>query len=215
MASNYIPRNDSKFNTWVINLLSYIASHSMNWGLPPDLLMKLNERLDRWKTAFAAAENPETRTKASVKTKTEVRKTFEAEVRVAVKAYITYNPAVTDGDRENMALPIHDTKPTPVPAPTERPDLAIDFSQQEEHSLKVTGNPRPYNAHGFEAWYKVGGTPPVTSKDFAYAGFSTKSPFTVKFEFEDKGKTVYYRVRWVNAKNEPGPWSELVSAVIA
>jgi hypothetical protein len=32
----------------------------------------------------------------------------------------------------------------------------------------------------------------------------------------DVGKTVYYRFRWVNEREQPGPWSEgILEAVIA
>jgi hypothetical protein len=168
--------------------------------------------------AWEAATNPETRTPSSITTKIIARQLLEGEIRTAVKAYITYNPAVTDADRENMQLPLHDTKPTPKPPPAEASITEVDFSKRQQHQVivkSITGRAKPLDAHGFEVWRKIGNPPPASDADFSYAGFNTRSPFTVRYGLEDVGKTVYYRSHWVNEKNEPGPWSEVVSAVIA
>jgi hypothetical protein len=97
--------------------------------------------------------------------------------------------------------------------------VEVDFSKRQQHGVIVKNeegkSAKPANAHGVEVWRKVGAPAPVANADFAYAGFSTRSTHVVEYTLEDVGKTVWYRAHWVNAKNEPGPWSEVVSAVIA
>jgi hypothetical protein len=36
----------------------------------------------------------------------------------------------------------------------------------------------------------------------------------VFFDLSDVGKNVFYRFRWVNTRNQPGEWSEVVQATI-
>jgi hypothetical protein len=55
----------------------------------------------------------------------------------------------------------------------------------------------------------------VSDEEFVYANFSSSVTLTLEYSLEYVGKTVWYQFRWVNLKNDPGPWSEnIVSAVI-
>jgi hypothetical protein len=45
-----------------------------------------------------------------------------------VKAYLANNPAVSDADRENMGLPLHDTTRTPTLLPSTIPELELDMT---------------------------------------------------------------------------------------
>jgi hypothetical protein len=72
----------------------------------------------------------------------------------------------------------------------------------------------PAGVHGFETWRKVGGTAPVNDSDFAYLNFSSTSTLVVDYLLEEAAATVWYRFRWTNAKNQPGPWSEIISAIV-
>ncbi|GHT24909.1 hypothetical protein FACS189430_10710 [Bacteroidia bacterium] len=216
--ADFIPRSDRKFNSWAIVLLRYIGFHSAEWDVPADAFTALQSMLDPWTEALSNAENPEMRTKAVVDAKNALRKAFVAEIRRVVKAYIIYNPAVSDSDRDNMGLPVHDTTPTPIPVPQESPIVEVDFSSHQQHLVTVksiAGRAKPSAAHGFELWGKVGTPAPTTDSDFRYVGFATKSPFTVHYELSEVGTTVFYRAHWVNAKNEAGPWGDIVNALIA
>jgi hypothetical protein len=169
-------------------------------------------------TRYPVAIAPETRTAASITAKDEARKSFEPKFRKYLKAYVSYNPNVTDEDRRNMQLSIPDTTQTTIGPPVEAPTIEIDFSKRQKHSVHVKNiegkRSKPANAHGYEVWQKIGGEKPVNDDEFKYAGFSTRSPFPIQYLLADVGKIVWYRSHWVNAKNEPGPWSEIVYAVI-
>ncbi len=43
---------------------------------------------------------------------------------------------------------------------------------------------------------------------------ATRSPFRKAFDLEDVGKTVYFALRWLNTRSEPGSWSPLLTAVV-
>jgi hypothetical protein len=219
--ADYIPGSDSKFSEWITHTYPYAtdANNIMRWEIPASAVSEaLSAAVTDFNVKYLTATNPETRTPGAITAKTEARKLLEDLIRKYIKSYITYNPNVTDEDRRNMQLPIHDDKPTPIPPPKEDVFLEIDFSKRQEHDIvlknKEGKRSKPLNAHGFEVWRKVGGNAPTSDTDFSYAGFSTHSPFTIKYALEDTGKTVWYRVHWVNQKNEPGPWSEIVSVIV-
>jgi hypothetical protein len=216
-----IPRSDSKFYEWATMVYPYATSISnkQRWGLPDDAVSpEMETAYSVYVHKYLTAENPVTRTSAAVQGKNEARRIFEKHIRAYIRAWITYNPRVTDQDRRNMRLGIHDTTAASIGSPVEMPLLEIDFSKRQQHSViskNIEGKRRkPENTHGFEIYYKLGRDAPAGDDDFRYAGLSTRSPFVIKYNLGDTGKTVWYRVRWVNGKNDPGPWSEIVSAVI-
>jgi hypothetical protein len=221
MGLSDIPKADSKFYLWTKSAYPYATSPTniQRWRLPldvvtPDLEISYNDFI----TKYPVAINPETRTAASVTAKDESRKIFEPKFRKYLKAYVSYNPSVTDEDRRNMQLSIADTTPTTIGPPVESPTIEINFSNRQKHSVIVKNlvgkRSKPANAHGYEVWQKIGGEKPANDEEFKYAGFSTRSPFQIQYPLANVGQIVWYRVRWVNAKNEPGPWSEIVYAVI-
>jgi hypothetical protein len=219
-SKDFIPRSDATFHVWQGTLLTKAEAAAPQLGIPPTAFTALREKQARWAAAFAAAEDPETRTKASVKEKQEAREDYEAALREFIRAYLTYNPALTDADRENFGLPVHDTKPTPAPPVNSRPEVEVGFAEIQKHTLTVrdTGRKKagkPAHAAGFEIWRKVGGDAPATDADWQLVAQAPRSPHDLNYNEAESGLRVYYRVRWVNTRGVPGPWSETVSAIIA
>ncbi|MDR1348657.1 MAG: hypothetical protein LBJ63_09605 [Prevotellaceae bacterium] len=217
--SDYIPANDGKFLEWVKILFAYAEAHAADFGLDPRGFDNINALIEAYEAAYARAENPN-RGRADVVAKNEARDTLKKAVRQYVKEYLTSNHLVTDVDRRHMGLPVHDVKPTPAPVPTDMPVGEVDFSIHQQHRVhvkvgKLTGKAKPPKVHGFEVWRKVGGDPPASDAEWTYVNFASRSPLIIDYPQTDVGKTVYYRFRWVNTRNQPGPWSEgYVSAVI-
>jgi hypothetical protein len=228
MAQNvdYIPRSDDRFNAWAVNLLRYIGFHSTNWDTPAGAFTAVQAMRDPWKAALANANNPETRTKATVSIKNELRKAFESEIRRVVKAYITYNPAVTDADRDNMALPVHKTTHTPTPVPTTMPEFRVDTSVIRRLTVhfQTTGSKtkaKPAGVHGCEVKWAILSapaagveTPNLGVSTLVNSSFATNSPLTLEFDEPERGKCVYFCLRWENTRSEKGPWSDIVMAIV-
>jgi hypothetical protein len=218
---DYLPSNDRTFLAWAVNFLKQLLQSMTRFGFPNDVYNELVVGRDDFAQKLEVAEEPATRTKTAIQVKTDARKAFEKNIRQAVKEYLTNNHLVTNGDRDDLGLPIHDDKPTPAPLPTDMPVGEVDTSKHQQHGVHVktgtlTGKAKPAKVHGFEVWHKVGGDPPASDGEWVYANFSSRSPLLINYPQTDVGKTVYYRFRWVNNRNQPGPWSEgYVSAVIA
>jgi hypothetical protein len=218
MGKNYIPESDAGFNSWQVNLMSNVASRAPRLNIPLDEVAAVQTKQSRWTTAYAAVLNPATCTKGAVTEKQEARKDYEAALRRLVRTYLTYNPALSDQDREDMGLPIHKTTHTDAPVATTIPyvvvilnlirHLRFDFSGSEGSKAKPEGQ------HGMELAARIGGEKPAGVHELTRSYFDTHTPLTIEFTEADRGQTFWYAVRWENTTGEKGPWSEIMSAVI-
>jgi hypothetical protein len=63
-----------------------------------------------------------------IKNVTHIKADYSLATAIGGQAYLAYNPVVSDADKENMGLPLHDATRTPVPAPTTIPEIELDSS---------------------------------------------------------------------------------------
>jgi hypothetical protein len=200
-------------------LWSHASGGATKWEIPEAALTRLIAPKGRWETAYATFEDLAKRTSAVTIEKVEARKAFTRALRLFIKSHLTYNELVTDADRKDLGLPVHDTEPTPVGSIKSRPEVEVKFDAIQEHVLVVHDSEtksagKPAGAAGFEVWRKVGGEPPASDEEWLLVVQATRSPHTLAYAQADVGKHVYYRLRWVNTRGVPGQWSEMVSAVI-
>jgi hypothetical protein len=217
---DYIPRPDKSFLQWILNFLKNLFPWLTRFSIPTDKYQELVELSNDFSEKFELAENPATRTKKAVKDKDDARKPFEKAVRRFIQQYLTHNPAVTNGDREDLGLPIYKEGRTPSQVATTYPDFDIDsgtirrliiqFYDQGQKKSKA----KPPGQHGVEIRWVISDTPVVDIADLIHSAFDTRSPFTLEFEGHERGKTVYFCLCWENTRGEKGPWSEIQSAII-
>ncbi|MDR1346899.1 MAG: hypothetical protein LBJ63_00490 [Prevotellaceae bacterium] len=217
---DFIPRQDNKFAEWLQTVVAYLNAHATGWQIPAGTVTELTALQSDFAARYETAENPATRTSVAVLAKTEARKAAEAKIREVLKAYVTYNPAVTDEDRKLMGLPIHKTTRTPSPVANDAPDTDIDtsvigrvtihFYEKGSRHKKA----KPAGQHGAEISWTLLDTPPMRWDELIHSNIDTNSPFTLAFEHDMRGKTVYFALCWENTRGEKGPWSEIMSAII-
>ncbi|MDR0428152.1 MAG: hypothetical protein LBH12_06065 [Dysgonamonadaceae bacterium] len=217
--NDFIPENDEKFLVWLKNLTAYISQKYETWNIPVAEIHPLNAQTAAFETALHAAMNPATRTKAAVQAKNDTRNTVKSTIRMFLKAYVTYNRAVTDSDRDNMNLPIHKKGRTPAPIPKGYPFFRIDSSVIRRLSIYFYDSAnekrrKPEGVHGAEIRWGFSDVPVVEPEKLIYSGFDTASPYTIEFTGEDRGRTVYIALRWENTRGEKGPWSEIYNSII-
>jgi hypothetical protein len=64
-------------------------------------------------------------------------------------------------------------------------------------------------------WRKVGGEPPADDSEYTFVCLSTRTAIAADYPLTDTGKTVYYRFRWMNSRNQPGHGcKDFVSAIV-
>jgi hypothetical protein len=152
---DFIPQADATFEQWQNVLITYLIDNAERLGLPPAAVENLRMRQAAWRNTYATAENPATRTAPAVLAKNEARTAFIGELRPFLKSYITFNLGVSNEERRDMGLPVHDNKPTPTSSITRMPIGEIDFSVHQRHTVRVkddslTGKGKPEHARGYE-----------------------------------------------------------------
>ncbi|MDR0756807.1 MAG: hypothetical protein LBF85_03065, partial [Tannerella sp.] len=198
---------------------SYLTANLSRFGIPVEKVNPIQTLFNEFEKAQSAAENPNAG-KADHLVRQEKASEVSKAVRNFVNAYLRYNENVTDEDRVNMGLHIPDLHPTPVPDPQTIP-LVTKIDSSIIMRLKLfyrdsvgTSRAKPYGMQGVEMCWAILDKPPVTTDELIHSAFSTRSPHTFIFEENQRGKTVWFRLRWENKRGVKGPWSELYSAII-
>ncbi len=221
MPVSFIPRADSEFNVWQKESLEFTEANAKTWKIPEESITEWKSNKAKWEVAYDKADNKETRSHADVLAKNEARKEYEKDLRAFFNAYIKYNPAISDEERLEFGIHPKGHGHTPVPVPETVPEGRVDFSIRLQHkivyhdSLTPNSKAKPKGVHGCQIWMKLGGDAPVNEEELTFLITDTSSPYKIKFKGEDAGKKAYYWLRWVNSKGEVGPWSSLVSGIIA
>ncbi|MDR1335405.1 MAG: hypothetical protein LBK22_01080 [Tannerella sp.] len=214
-----MPRAEAIFFNWQDVLVHYASTRYKTWGVPDDTWKKLLDKQATYKNRYAVAEDPATHTPTANLMRKEARADYEALIRLIVKAYIINNPAVSDEDRKNMNLPIHDTKPSHVQDPTSMPEAESDSSTIRRigvhfHDKGKKSKAKPAGVQAAVIRWAILDHPPVSDEELIHTVIATHSPYVLEFDASDRGKTVYFCLCWINTRGKEGPKSEVYSAII-
>lgn len=218
--SDYVPRSDGNFNNWQKNLLAIAAENFTNWSIPIERITDLQNTGTNWEGKYNKTINRQDRTTADVRAKEDARLAYVEQLRKFVAQYLSFNDKVEDSDRERMGLTVRSGSHTPVAVPTSSPMVSIDFSVRLQHNFTIvddslpTRRSKPTGVLGCEIWAKIDGEAPKEASELSYQSTATKSSHTINFEGNKTGKVVYYWFRWINKRQQTGPWSAMYSAII-
>jgi hypothetical protein len=215
-----IPVKDVDFNVAQRKIIFATAAHAANWGVDANWLD--NEVLpaqNGWLDAWAAYEDPEARTPTITFTKIEKRKALEKLLRKLVKN-LQSSVTITPEELRDMGIVVPSSSRTPAPVATTYPDYEIDTSTLRRLILQFydqgqkKSRAKPPGQHGAEILWVVSEVPVVDMTELTHSMFDTHTPFILDFQGHERGKTVYFCLRWENTRGEKGPWSEIKSAII-
>ncbi|MDR0982978.1 MAG: hypothetical protein LBM07_07060 [Culturomica sp.] len=190
------------------------------WSIPIDALTATTELQTKWEAAYSIVTDPATKTSSAVHLKNATRKEYETQLRMFIKSYITYNPKVSDEDKINMGLPVHKTTRTPVPVPTTVPNVSgIDRNAIRRITISFIDSgsdhrAKPAGVQGAVIKWIVSDTPPVGIDVFTNSLLDTRSPITLEFTDQQRGKTVYFILAWQNTRGEMGNFGEIQSSIV-
>lgn len=226
IKKRYIPVKDDDFFNFQGNLVNIVDTNAAAWGIPDPAVNALVARRAEFEPLYHTAQNKTTRSRADVVAFRECRKTYEKEIRAFVNAYLTANPLVTDEQRSEMALTIHDTEPSPHPVITDIPIVALRvigggdiearckvLKDQTRPSMHPAANLVDYRYIMLE----IGDIPPANPEDYPKRDVSSRAKFIIRVGAQNEGKRFYAVFRWVNTTRpkQEGPWSEPITVVIA
>jgi hypothetical protein len=218
-AKDYIPRRDADFNIMQNNVYKDASENAAVWLIPQAAIDIIDKLRLRWNSAYAAYCDPAKRTKSITQEKNDARKAYVSALRGFIQGQIMHNFKIDDGDRLGMGLPVYDRTPTPAAPPATRPEIDIDFSQISRHVLHVRDSQtrsagKPPHTIGFEVRRHLGKNQPDYA-EMLVVDLAIRSPYMLVYTTDVRTQMAWYAVRWVNTHGEKGPWSEIISAVIA
>jgi hypothetical protein len=219
MAQDYIPRGDLQFLQWAINFLKYLASSMIRLGFPQNIFQELSDCCDELANNLRIAGTPSTRTKLSVQAKDTTRVKFEKMVRLRVKEYLSGNHLLTDADREGLGLHIPKSTRTAPSVAASYPATYVDSTVLRRvtvhyHDKENGAKAKPAGQIGVEIKWVILDVKPVSLNELINSTFHTRTPFTMEFDENQRGKTVYFCLCWVNTRGVKGPYSQISSAII-
>ncbi|MDR2065876.1 MAG: hypothetical protein LBP85_09265 [Prevotellaceae bacterium] len=216
-TKDYIPGKDAELVAWSANFAAQVAENAREWDIPAEESNEQQAAAAAFAELHAQADNP-AKNSIIVAEKNAARETLVALIR-NLAGFRLKNPVITDAQRIAMGLHVRDTTHTPVPVPVTRPEIDIDVLDVRRlkivfHDMGKDSKAKPYGVNGAVIVYAVLDTPPADTTALTRSLLATRTPHTIEFTEEERGKTVYFAICWQNEKGERGPWSEIESAII-
>ena len=219
--SDYIPSPDDEFDTYAVTQFGpYANANATSLGISTADLSALNGALIQWGYAWPGYTNADSAFRAATEEKGTQRGGLEAAIRT-IAGKVQANASVTDAQKAALGVTVRKTTRTPVAVPTTTPTIQrIDTSTRAILRLFIVdattpdSRAKPAGVQGCEIREQVGGTAPVDPNAMAFLAIETRMPYRADFEAMDIGKTVYFALRWLNTRGEPGPWSAIFNATI-
>jgi hypothetical protein len=215
-----IPGKDADFQIAQDVIATTASANRQKWGLEDKWLDEtLLPEKQKWEQAWETYVNPATRNPAVTFAKTQQRKTYEKPLRILVKN-LQSNLHVTPEELQAMGIVIPSPGKRPSPIASDSPDAEVDTSvigRISIHFFRRGGTHRkgkPDGQRGAEIRWVISETPLTRWEELIHSEFDTNSPFTLAFENDWRGKTVYFALRWENTRGEKGPWSPITYAII-
>jgi len=217
---DFIPSADALFFNWVKIFVAYIKINYAALGLTLAQSTQLSALFDTALADYSAHLTADATAASLTQKKDSSRSPLEIFVR-ELTALIQANSAATNEQKAALGVTVPKTTKTPSPVPATRPMASVNNKNRLDHTIHFfdeatpKSKAKPVGVRACEIWMKIGGAPPTGEKELKYLASDTRSPYIVHFEAEDAGKMVHYMLRWLNTRNEPGPWSETISVTIS
>ncbi|MDR2382405.1 MAG: hypothetical protein LBD76_00755 [Prevotellaceae bacterium] len=200
-------------------LFTAVEQNAPLWKIEPMAFEQIRIMISTFEIAYEKAKNPN-RGKADVQAKNDARDTLKKAVRKFVKEYLAFNSNISNEERERIGLPVYKTGRTPAPVADDAPDFDVNTSLVGRITIlffergKKHKKGKPAGQFGVEIAWVVSDTPPTRWEELLHSDIDTSSPFTLAFENDQRGKTLYFALRWENTRGKKGPWSSIANAII-
>jgi hypothetical protein len=211
-----------------------VAAKVSAWSIPTTEVTALKNLTTAAKAALALAQS----SSRTIVVTAQYKAAFAAlteKMRFFKNRYFV-SPPLIDADYLSLQLKPKDTTRTPVPPPAAMAEADISYPhihQLELHLHPTAESPvAPHHAdYGHRIYFgilPIGGAsveaalsnkrelvkPPASGEDLPHSIFTRRKRERFDFAEEERGKTIYFCVRFENAKGESGQWGPIFSALI-
>lgn len=219
VSKELIPNTDADFNTFLKQFVGAVTAKPGAYGLSAADLAPIQDAVTNWSAVYPAHLDAQQAALTASETKAKGREIAERATRSLVKKIEGY-PEIDNALRVSAGLPPRENGKSTIGAPTSRPigrleakpgsTLVVHFVDEQTPLKKA----KPEGVHACEIRIHVGETAPTDASGFTFLAHDTRTPYADEHPSSDAGKTAHYLLRWLNAKLEPGPWSDVVSTKI-
>jgi len=215
--SDYLPRTDAEFDTWISNFQTYVAAHAVELGLTPAQAVEVLQAKTMWGLSYSnhiAAREAAGNAQA---TKEEKKGDATKTVRQIVNL-IQARKETTDGQRRSLAITVPDRVPTPTDPEAIRrlspPEMELDYSKPQQVTVHAGPEPKnerrnafPYPATAFEL-QKIEGAVPAGTENLDALPWQHLGnfPHSPHLHIIGHAATVTYRARYFDQLSNVGPW---------
>jgi len=216
-AKDYVPHNAAQFNAFMQNLLGYVSAKTQGWGhIPAAALANLTGLYEAFEAAFEATVGPHTGPQNLARR--EAQAACTAALREFVNQYLRFAP-VTNVDRAEMGVPNHDNIRTDHTIVREKVDFVIHLDAIRELVVDfwIAGadhKAKPNRYDGAVIIWGVLDHEPANPDELIHHTMASRTPFTLHFDDEDRGKTAWVALAWQNERGILGAWSEYKNAIV-
>jgi hypothetical protein len=214
-----IPKKDSEFDVVQEVISAKATANISQWRLDQQWMTdKFIPSSQLWRLAWGSYKDPMTRTSLITYEKNEARRKYEPLLSFLVQN-MEYSTYISDDELAEMGIYRKSSTHVPSPIPKFAPgyktssrghrNLEFDFFNAE------TGKKgKPRGVHGAEFRWAILDVPPTDVEELIHSSFDTRTPFLLDFKESERGKTVYFCLRWENTRGEKGPWSDISNTII-
>ena len=218
---NYIPSGDAGFNQFFKSITQYVTTKCLGstpeWAhIPKEDRDELNASYAAWYTAYALTFQPHGTD--ITKEKNRVRKETEAVLREFVNRFLRHRP-VTNNDRDLMGIPNRKTTRTAHYTVNELVEFEVKLRGIRELEIRfwikgASHRAKPVGYDGAVIVWDVLDAPPKRPEDLNRHAMASRTPYTLRFDETERGKSVYIALAWQNERGNTGQWSEIQPAII-
>jgi hypothetical protein len=213
-----IPDKEDERIAFTANLIDVSIAHVGPWGLPPATLADLQQVHLKHKTLFDKCYKvPHTTVDTEAKNAADAVATEK--LRAFIAGHLQHNSLIDDAGHRALGIPIHDTTPTEPTDPAEIPEVEVSTPAPRTARVKFRGKGKrwcgkPDDAKAIELMYAILDHFPTSLDELIRMERETSRPFELVFDENQRGKKLYFVVRWENGPRHKGPWSEIFMVII-
>ena len=219
MPKDYIPKGDSELLEFADNFISKIGGNEATYGLVLGDTAAATAMRDTFQTDYDDNLSKQIEAKTAREKKDLSRNPLVGKLREMAQRVQTY-PGTNDVMRQDLQLTVKDTTQSSIGDPITRPVAEIKLTRRcairspstTKAAAAVKASPKVSKARKSSARSAARQLWTRTITDTSErTPLHLISPFTNP---KTPDKKAHYLLRWVNPKNEPGAWSNPVSATI-
>lgn len=207
-----------QFQVWAQSQIKTVAGNRLQYQ-DPNSLQQCDDMLQEWGQHQEQVNHHERALRETTQAQQGLRTRFMEAIANLTGSSTSqqHQPQTTprfQPPRKRSASSNRSSVPTPLTAPVV--NVVAPHPGQHVITFQFSGprGSQPAGSSGAEIYIAFGEECPTTDSGFRFAAWATRSPHVMRFNEKDAGRMAHYRLRWINAKGETGPWSIAASAVI-